>query len=155
MQKSLPHKQLLTLRLEVNSAATVSVGKTPEGQRKIAPISGGTFSGERLNGTVEPGGADWVRLRPDGTLMIDVRLTLRTDDGAMIYLTYQGRFVDAAGVMTQLAEGRTLAPESYSLVTVAKFECGDERYTWLNDVIAVGIGEQEGFNPTYTIFEIG
>jgi hypothetical protein len=87
--------------------------------------------------------------------MIDVRLTLRTDDGAMIYLTYQCRFVDAAGVMTQLAEGRTLAPESYSLVTVARFECGDERYTWLNDVIAVGIGEQEGFNPTYTIFEIG
>ncbi len=43
----------------------------------------------------------------------------------------------------------------HSLVTVAKFECGDERYTWLNDVIAVGMGEQEGFNPTYTIFEIG
>jgi len=57
--------------------------------------------------------------------------------------------------MAKLAQGETLAPGSYSLVTVAKFECGDERYAWLNDVIAVGIGEQSGFNPIYTIYKIG
>ena len=57
--------------------------------------------------------------------------------------------------MAQLAEGKTLEPGSYSLVAVAKFECGDERYAWLNDVIAVGTGTQSGFNPVYTIYEIG
>jgi hypothetical protein len=57
--------------------------------------------------------------------------------------------------MAKLAQGKTLQQESYSLVTVAKFECGDDRYAWVNDVIAVGVGEQVGFNPTYSIFEIG
>ncbi len=128
---------------------------TPSGQRTIAPVTGGVFEGDRLHGVVLPGGADWVRIRADGAMMIDVRLTLQTDDGALIYLTYQGRFIGATGVMSQLALGEALEPGSYSLVTIAKFESGDERYNWLNDVIAVGIGEQCGFNPVYTIFEVG
>ena len=152
---SLPHKHLITLRLDVDSAGAAQIGKTPEGQRTIAPVVGGTFEGERLSGKVLPGGADWVRFRADGTMMIDVRLTLQVDDGAMIYLSYQGRFIGAAGAMTKLARGETLEPGSYSLVTVAKFECGDERYAWLNDLIAVGTGEQAGFNPVYTVYEIG
>ncbi len=155
MLTHLPHKLLMTLNLDVNSAATVTIGNTAEGDRKIAPISGGKFEGERLSGHVMPGGADWVRLRADGTLMIDVRVTLATDDGATIYLSYQGRFIGATDAMTQLAKGEKLEPDSYSLVTTAKFECGDPRYQWLNDVIAVAIGSQTGFNPTYSIFEIG
>ena len=118
-------------------------------------IQCGAFEGERLSGKVLPGGADWVRFRADGTMMIDVRLTLQTNDGALIYLSYEGRFIGAADAMAQPAQGETLQPGSYSLVTVAKFECGDERYAWLNDVIAVGAGEQSGFNPVYTIYEIG
>jgi hypothetical protein len=155
MIKSLPYKHLLTLSLDVNSAATITVGRTSGGQRKIAPITGGNFSGERLNGSVAPGGADWVVLRDDGALLIDVRLTLLTDDGAVIYLSYEGRFMGASDAMAKLAQGATLQPERYSLVIVAKFECGDGRYAWLNDVIAVGVGEQAGFSPTYSIFEIG
>ena len=155
MTEFLPHKHLLTLRVEVNTAATVTVGETARGQRKIAPISGGTFTGNRLSGLVEPGGADWLVVRDDGALMIDVRLTLKTDDGAAIYLSYEGRFKGAPDSMAQLAQGKKLLPTSYSLITVAKFECGDVRYSWLNDVIAVGVGEQVGFNPTYTFFEVG
>lgn len=155
MIKSLPYKHLLTLSLDVNSAATITVGRTSGGQRKIAPITGGNFSGERLNGSVAPGGADWVVLRDDGALLIDVRLTLLTDDGAVIYLSYEGRFMGASDAMAKLAQGATLQPERYSLVIVAKFECGDDRYAWLNDIIAVGVGEQAGFSPTYSIFEIG
>ena len=152
---SLPHKHLITLRLDVDSAGAAQIGKTPEGQRTIASVQGGTFEGSRLSGKVLPGGADWVRFRTDGTMMIDVRLTLQTHDGALIYLSYEGRFIGAAGAMAELAQGKTLDPGSYSLSTVAKFECGDERYSWLNDTIAVGIGEQSGFNPVYTIYEIG
>ena len=152
---SLPHKHLTTLRLDVDSAHSAQIGKTPEGQRTIAPIAGGRFDGERLSGRVLPGDADWVRFRADDTMMIDVRLTLQTEDAAMIYLSYQGRFIGAASAMADLAQGKTLDPASYSLLTVAKFESGDERYRWLNDVIAVGLGQQSGFNPVYTIFEIG
>ncbi len=152
---SLPYRHLLTLRLDVDSAGAAQIGKTPEGRRTIAPVKGGTFDGERLNGIVLPGGADWVRFRTDGTMMIDVRLTLQTSDDALIYLSYQGRFIGAASAMADLARGKILEAGSYSLITVAKFECGDDRYAWLNDVVAVAIGEQSGFNPVYTVFEIG
>lgn len=150
----LPYKHLMTLRLDVDSKGAVQIGKTPEGRRTIAPVTGGTFGGERLNGNILPGGADWVRFRLDGAMMIDVRLTLQTSDDALIYLSYQGRFLGAATAMAELAKGKTLDPASYSLVTIAKLECGDERYAWLNDVIAVAKGEQSGFNPVYEIYEI-
>jgi len=153
--RSLPHKHLITLSLDVDAASAVQIGRTPEGSRTIAPVSGGTFEGERLSGKVLPGGADWVRFRTDGTMMIDVRLSLQTEEGALIYITYEGRFIGGAGAMAQLAHGATLEAGSYSLVTVAKFECGNEHYAWLNNVIAVGIGEQSGFNPVYTFYEIG
>lgn len=88
----LKHRHLLTLSLTVDFAGMISIGQTPAGLRRIAPVTGGTFSGERLNG-VALAGADWVINRPDGVMVIDARLPLRTDDGAMIYLTYQGRFL--------------------------------------------------------------
>jgi hypothetical protein len=152
--RSLPHKHLITLRLDVDSRGAAQIGRTPEGRRTIAPVTGGTFEGERVSGKVLPGGADWVRFRSDGAMMIDVRLTLQASDGAMIYLSYKGRFLGGATAMADLAKGKTLDPDRYSLVTVANFECGDERYAWLNDLIAVGKGEQSGFNPVYTIYEI-
>ncbi|MDJ0920080.1 MAG: DUF3237 domain-containing protein [Henriciella sp.] len=155
MVKPLKHQHLLTLRLNVGADKSAQIGVTPTGRRSIVPVHGGTFEGERLSGEVLPGGADWVLFRADGVMQIDVRLTLKTGDGAMIYLTYQGRFVGDARALADLAQGKVLAPERYSLATVAKFETGDERYFWLNNVIAVGTGEQSGFNPIYTIYEIG
>lgn len=154
-EPNLPHKHLMTLRLDVDSSGAARIGMTPSGQRTIAPVAGGVFEGDRLNGVVLPGGADWVCVRADGTMMIDVRLTLQTDDDVLIYLTYQGRFIGAEGAMSQLARGKALEAGSYSLVTVAKFECGEPRYAWLNDVIAVGVGEPSGFNPVYSIYSIG
>ena len=79
----------------------VSIGQTPAGMRRIAPVTGGHFTGDRLNGTVLPGGNDWVINRHDGVMVIDVRLTLQTDDGALVYLTYQGRFLANADAMAR------------------------------------------------------
>ncbi len=150
----LRHQHLITLCLNVDFAGMSVIGKTPAGLRRIAPVSGGTFSGERLNGTVLPG-ADWVINRPDGVMVIDVRLTLRTDDGALIYLTYQGRFLAEPEAMARFGKSALLDASEYSLAISARFECGNERYAWLNDVIAVGTGEQTAQGPIYSIFEIG
>jgi hypothetical protein len=152
--ETLPHKHLTTLRLAVAFDAMTSIGKTPGGHRQIAPVTGGTFEGQRLGGVVV-GGADWVIHRADGVMVIDVRLTLRTHDGASIYLTYQGRFLAGEAAMARFRKGELLDPSEYSLAIVAKFECGDERYQWLNNVIAVGAGEQTGTGPTYILHEIG
>jgi hypothetical protein len=144
----------MTMTLTVDFAGMTSIGQTPTGLRRIVPVSGGTFTGERLNGIVLPGN-DWIINRPDGVMVIDVRLTLQTDDGAMIYMTYQGRFLAAPDVMARFAKGVQLKPQEYSLAMTAKFECGDERYAWLNNVVAVGTGEQTATGPVYSIFEIG
>jgi Protein of unknown function (DUF3237) len=150
----LKHRHLLTLSLSVDFAGMAVIGQTPAGLRRIAPVSGGAFSGERLNGTALPG-ADWVINRPDGVMVIDVRLTLKTDDGALIYLTYQGRFLAEPDIMAKFGKGALLDRSEYSLAITARFECGDERYAWLNNIVAVGTGEQTRDGPIYTIFEIG
>ncbi len=150
----LKHTHLLTMQLTVDYAGIKSIGKTPGGLRRIAPVTGGTFSGERLGGTVH-GGADWVINRPDGVMVIDVRLTLETQDGALIYLTYQGRFLAEPDAMRRFGKGEQLAPHEYSLAMIAKFECGNERYAWLNNAVAVGTGEQTATGPVYTVFEVG
>jgi hypothetical protein len=123
--------------------------------RRIAPVTGGSFVGERLNGAVLPGGNDWVVNRADGVMVIDVRLTLKTDDNALIYLSYQGRFLAEPDAMERFSKGIPLDPSEYSLAMVARFECGDPRYDWLNNVIAVGTGERTATGPIYSVFEIG
>jgi len=150
----LKHAPLLTLTLTVDFRGMTGIGQTPAGLRRIAPVTGGTFAGERLNGTVV-GGADWVINRPDGVMVIDVRLTLSTDDGALIYLTYQGRFLAEPEAMARFGRGAVLDPAEYSLAITARFECGDPRYSWLNNVLAVGTGEQTATGPIYSIYEIG
>jgi Protein of unknown function (DUF3237) len=150
----LQHRHLINMTLTVDFAGMVSIGQTPTGLRRIVPVTGGSFTGERLNGIVLPGN-DWVINRPDGVMVIDVRLTLKTDDGAMIYMTYQGRFLAKPEAMARFSKGAMLEADEYSLAMTAKFECGDERYAWLNDVVAVGTGEQTATGPVYSIFEIG
>ena len=151
---ALAHKPLMQLNLTVAFGAMTQIGTTPAGLRRVAPVTGGSFVGERLRGTVL-GGADWVINRPDGVMEIDVRLTLMTDDSAAIYLSYRGRFSAAPEAMARFARGALLNPPEYSLAITAKFECGHERYRWLNDVIAVGTGEQTKEGPIYTLYEIG
>jgi len=150
----LKHDFLMTLTLSVDFAGMIMIGQTPAGLRRIAPVTGGRFSGDRLNGEVLPG-ADWVINRPDSVMEIDVRLPLKTDDGAMIYLNYQGRFLAEPETMARFAKGALLKPEEYSLAVTAKFESGAEQYLWLNNVVAVGTGEQTADGPVYSFFEIG
>lgn len=150
----LPSAPLMTLTLDVGLDRSLAVGATPAGRRRIVPINGGAFHGDRLRGVVLPGGADWVVNRPDGALRIDVRITLQTHDKVVIYCSYQGLMKAPAKVMAQIGRGETPREADYRLRTSVHFECGDERYAWLNDLIAIGVGAQTATGPTYTIFEV-
>ncbi len=67
------------------------LGDTPAGHRRVVPVSGGAFVGERLRGDVlSHAGSDLLLGRADGSFQQDVRLVLRTDDGALILMTYRG-----------------------------------------------------------------
>src|SRR5439155_17344297 len=92
--------------------------------RRIWPITGGMFEGERLRGRVLAGGADWTTLRSDGVLELDLRITLETDDGALVHMTFFGLRDDVAG-------------RGY-FRTIPRFETAAPRYAVLNRVIAVG-----------------
>ena len=151
---SLPNRHLTTLSLDVDFTGILAIGATPAGHRAIATVTGGRFDGERLSGEVLPGGSDWLTTRAGG-FDIDVRLPLRSDDGANLALASQGRFLADEATMRRFRTGEQLERQDYSVQIVAKFECGDQRYAWLNDAIVVGIGEQTPSGPSYAMFEIG
>ena len=83
-------RPLLTLRL--STAPTQDIGAGPHGTRVTFPITGGTFAGDRLRGKVLPGGDDWTVTRPDGVIELDLRITLQTDDGALVYMTAEPKY---------------------------------------------------------------
>src|SRR5437899_846387 len=80
----------LLMTLQVAVVGVQKIGAVPHGTRVTAPIASGHFEGPRLRGKVLPGGGDWTLLRGDGVLELDLRLTLETDDGALIHMTSFG-----------------------------------------------------------------
>jgi Protein of unknown function (DUF3237) len=145
-------RPIMTLKLQVGGMQ--DVGATPAGTRRVGLVSGGTFAGERLRGTVLPGGADWIIVRPDGVTTLDVRLVLQTDDGAAIGMTYRGLRHGPAEVMAKVARGESVDPGSYYFRTSIAFETASEKYAWLNGVIAIGTGSRPPEGPIYDVFEV-
>jgi hypothetical protein len=131
------------------------LGVTPVGGRRIAPVSGGSFEGPRLRGKVLPhAGGDWVLIRNDGSLQLDVRLTLETDDRALIYMSYRGVRHGSPEIDQRLARGEPVDPASYYFRTAPFFESGAAKYAWLNNIVAVGVGERLPNGVRYEVFEI-
>ncbi len=146
-------EKLFTLTLQV-ATPIPSLGATPFGERKIAEVTGGVFEGERLNGTVRGGGGDWILVRNDGVTQLDVRITLETDDGASIYMTYRGLRHGPADVMDKLNRGEPVEPDAYYFRIAPAFETGDARYAWLNKLVAVGRGHRLPTGPVYEVFSV-
>ena len=131
------------------------LGVTPYGARKIATVTGGTFVGERLRGTVvgSPAG-DWLLLRSDGVLCLDVRLTLQTDDGDLIYMAYKGMRHGPKEVMDRLNKGEAVDPALYYFRAVPVFETSSVTYAWLNRAVFVATGRREASGPVYEVYEV-
>ena len=141
-------------RITLQVGAPQLLGRTPAGDRRIVPVVGGSFEGERLSGTVEPGGSDWILMRPDGAAQLDVRLTLRTTDGALIGMTYRGVRHGPPSVIERLNRGEPVDPSEYYFRTAPWFETAAERYDWLNRIVALATGRRPPEGPVYRIFEV-
>ena len=136
MSASVNARPLMVLRL--STSATEEIGSMPDGVLTIFPVVGGSFDGDRLRGRVLAGGGDWVKRLADGTFTLDLRVTLETDDGALIYMTFTGVRDDATNYFR----------------TLPRFETAAAEYSFLNRLLAVGIGEIRPEGPVHIIEEI-
>jgi hypothetical protein len=127
-----------TLRAETGTRTVVENG--PQGTRTIVQVVGSRFEGPRVKASVQTPAGDWITNRADGSYRLDVRLTLKTDDGAVILVTYNG-----IGQTTDAGASLRIAP---------LFETGDSRYVWLTRLQAVGVGERAGTTVTYDIYAL-
>ena len=139
--EALPCEFLFTLTAQTGDKPPAVLAGTPSGTRLVLTAMRGTFEGPKLRGTIaDVAGGDWVTIRPDGSMKLDVRLVLQTDDGAAIYMTYSG--------IARSVGGDTL------IRTAPQFETGDERYTWLNGVQAVAHGTTGEASVTYDVYSL-
>ena len=119
------------------------VGHVAKGARRFVPIAGGEVSGPKLSGKVLPGGGDWQTIRDDGVAELEARYTLRTDDGALIFVRNYGLRHGPPDVIAALAAGGAVDPASYYFRGATFFETSAPRYVWLSRQIVVCVGERE------------
>lgn len=141
-----------TLRIELGESHLVD--DTPAGARRIDVFRGGSFEGPRIKAVMLGGGSDALLRRKDGALQPDVRLTLKTDDGALIYVVYRGVRHGPTPVMQRILRGEPVEPNEYYLRNAPFFETGAAKYDWLNRIVSVGIGRREPGLAIYDVYEV-
>ena len=134
--------------------APLDLGDVAKGGRRIVPITGGDFAGPRMRGEVLPGGADWQVLRGDGVAELEARYTLRTDDGALIYVRNHGLRHGPPEVIAALAAGQPVDPARYYFRGATFFETSAARYAWLTKHIIVCTGEREPATVKLKFFQV-
>jgi len=151
-QTTMNSRPLMTVRIA--AAPAQKLGTVPHGTRLIVPVTGGDFEGPRLRGKILPGGGDWLLLRADGVLELDLRITLETDDHALIYMTFQGLRHGPADAIAALGRGEVVDPARYYFRTVPRFETSAETYAFLNRIVTVGVGETRPDGAVHRIDEV-
>ena len=152
MSALLPDPSLtLVYRLEAALGEPLDLGDLAQGRRRIVPLTGGTFAGPELNGRLLPGSsADWQTVLPDGTALGDIRYTLQTDDGNLLYVQSRGVRHGSADVLARLAQGEDVDASEYTFRTSTQIETAAPRLDWLNKGVFISVG---GRRPGAVIYE--
>jgi Protein of unknown function (DUF3237) len=112
---------------------------TTLGTRLIAVASGGQVDGPCLEGEVLPGGGDWLFFGADGIARMDVRASIRTAGGEMVYMTGQGRAEILGEARDRFLAGETVSQDEVRSRLGLVFETGGGVHRWLNAAVAVGL----------------
>jgi hypothetical protein len=109
------------------------------GQRLVVNVpAGGTVHGPKINGTLIPPAGDWLIPMPDGTTRLDVRATIKTDDGELILVEYSGVIVTSKQVMDRFEKGEVVTSKDEYFVIAPRFTTASKKYEWINQLQAVG-----------------
>jgi hypothetical protein len=157
--RSLKSAPLCCAEFEVGDI--MDLGRSPFRSRRVGYVTGGRFEGPRLKGEILPGGGNWPEggTAADGAALgtFDARSVWKTDDGALIYVTYTGRSripADVAAAFRDPAQPH-VEHDRYSIRIALVFETADPRYDWLNGLLAVGCGERQTGGIRHYIYAIG
>ena len=157
MSAPLPDPSLSRVyRLEATLAQPLDLGQTAQGHRRIVPLTGGTFTGPELKGTLLPGAsADWQIVLPDGTALGDIRYTLQTDGGALLYVQSHGVRHGSADVLERLARGEDVDASEYTFRTSTQIETAEPELDWLNKGVFISVAGRQTAGVTYDTYLVG
>ena len=117
------------LQLKVTLGQAFSIENTQHGRRTVIPITGGTFEGLGIKGTIINGGADYQLANAQGRTELEAIYCIKTDDG--VYIHVRNRGIIASG---QDADGKP----SFYFRAAPQFEApADSKYGWLNNALFV------------------
>ena len=152
MSDHLPEPRLsLVYRLEARLGEPLDLGETALGRRRIVPQTAGTFTGPEISGRLLPGAsADWQTVLRDGTALADIRYTLQTDSGNLLYVRSRGVRHGSPDVLARLARGEDVDAGEYTFRTTTEIETAAPELDWLNKGVFIGVG---GRRPKSVIYE--
>src|SRR5262245_32035849 len=156
-RSDLPEPRLsLVFRLEATVGQPLDLGVTAQGHRRIVPLTDGTFTGPQLNGTLLPGAsADWQIVLPDGTALGDIRYTLQTDGGDLLYVQSRGVRHGSPEVLARLGRGEPVDPSEYTFRTATQIEAAAPELEWLNKGVFISVGARQPDRVIYETFLVG
>ena len=157
MSAVLPHPSLTRVyRLEATVGEPLELGDLAQGRRRIVPLTGGTFAGPELNGKLVPGAsADWQLVLPDGTALGDVRYTLQTDGGDLLYIQSRGVRHGSAEVHARLARGEDVDASEYTFRTLSQIETAAPALDWLSKGVFISVGGRRPGRVIYETYLVG
>jgi len=157
MNIRLPDPRLtLVYRLEATLGEPLDLGAVAQGHRRIVPLTGGAFTGPEINGKLLPGAsADWQVVQPDGTALGDIRYTLQTDRGDLIYVQSRGVRHGSAEVLARLARGEDVDASEYTFRTSTQIEAAAPELDWLNKGVFVSVGGRQPSGVIYETYLVG
>ena len=153
----LPEPRLTPVyRLEATLGEPVDLGDTDRGRRRIVSLTGGTFTGPTLSGTLLPGAsADWQIVLSDGTALGDIRYTLQTDGGDVLYVQSRSTRHGSADVLGRLARGEDVDPSEYTFRAATQIETAAAELDWLNKGVFVSVGGRQPGGVVYETYLVG
>jgi hypothetical protein len=157
MNDRLPYPSLKRVyRLEATVGEPLDLGDLAQGRRRIVPLSSGTFAGPELNGTLLPGSsADWQVVLRDGTALGDLRYTLQTDGGDLLYVQSRGIRHGSAEVLERLALGEDVDASEYTFRTSTQIEAAAPELDWLNKGVFISVGGRQPGGVIYETYLVG
>ena len=143
-------------RLEATLGQPMDVGTIAQGRRRIVPLTGGTFTGPELNGKLLPGAsADWQIIMADGTALGDIRYTLQTDRGDLLYVQSRAVRHGSAEVLTRLGRGENVDASEYTFRTATQIETAAVDLDWLNKGVFVSVAGRQPEGVIYETYLVG